>query len=106
MKYVDPRELRPRQTFGSMLGGSYKEVLRSMQKFGFLPEYPIEVVSYNDVLYINEGHTRTAVALSLGIKHVPVILVDPPMGMTIDQFVSSATETARYDFEEIWRNQN
>ncbi len=87
-----------------MLGGSYKDVKRSMEEHGFLPHSPIEVVLHDDIMYINEGHTRTAVALDLGIEKVPVVVVDPPLGMTIEQFVASATPTAQYDFEEIWRD--
>ena len=61
----------------------------SLKEFGF--KYPIKVVSIEDEYQIWDGYRRWMAAQSLGIKQVPIVVVDTPNVM-LESILSNSTQ--------------
>lgn len=75
-KWASPKIFLPMQdemkTLGrAPMGFSFEEMLESIEKNGYLPNSPIEILDVDNVKYILEGHHRNFAAAQLGKTLVP-----------------------------------
>jgi len=77
MKTIDPTKLQPfKYQFTHMDKEAYEKLKESIKLSGFSRHLPIKVWKRNDQLVIIDGHHRQRAAVELGLKEVPIELLE------------------------------
>jgi RHS repeat-associated protein len=90
---VDPRSLRPTHLVDSQR--RVNKIADRIKTDGFDPTQPIETVEIDGELYIKDGHHRTAAAVRVGVKSVPVTVRAPATLAETAQILQDFSETFR-----------
>ncbi|MCL4495083.1 MAG: ParB/RepB/Spo0J family partition protein [Firmicutes bacterium] len=99
---VDPRIICPTAALGDMIG-SIRSMVNTIRTEGFDFNCPLQVLEYQESLYVIDGHHRLIAALLLAISEVPIDVLDElPWHESSARFVQGVPKSLRYDYDDLW----
>jgi len=81
IKYMDPKEIKTHPSFVGLLlvaESLLNDIIRSMRTNGFFTSHPIVLGTWpgQEEPVVIDGHTRLRAALAVGIRLVPVVVLE------------------------------
>ena len=67
-----PKILFPTKSIGILDTSAIKEICSSIQQNGFKPEFPIEVLNFNDFDFVYDGHLRASASILADSGLIPL----------------------------------
>jgi CMP/dCMP kinase len=105
--WVSPRFVFPTEHVRSLSREKAQLLRAEINKFGFLPQYPIECAKVNDFYFIWNGHRRVSGAIFENIEFIPFCLIakeeeEIQKGHTAEEFVRNSFRLSWcYDWEDV-----
>lgn len=105
-RYASPYTLYPTESVRN-LSGEWYNIMKAISKHNHDFIYqPIEVVEFNEYLYLWNGHKRTSIAIFSNRKFIPIKVIndgeqDYFNEINIHEYISSLNKSFIYDWEDF-----